>query len=132
LTGGTQIKIAGPFFGGKVIADAMSTVQITVSNIRNPRSLETTGIFTFESFDSDDQLIDYYSESNTAVSMVQVAPFSSAALKLVSSYNVGQSDVLFTFELRMQTSLLSGDFFFFRLPIEIAVPQFPLTKCYSA
>ena len=62
--------ITGPFVPMKFTATEAS-IDIDVMNIRNPRSFKTTGDFIFESFDSLDQLIDYFNEPGTAVSMTK-------------------------------------------------------------
>lgn len=47
-------------------------------NVRNPRSLRTTGQFTVQSFDKEDQLIDFFNETNTAVTMQSPATLAKA------------------------------------------------------
>jgi hypothetical protein len=72
---GTAIIVTGPFITGSIMAVTDGNLNIIVTNIRNPRSTKTTGVFTFQSFDNQNLLIDYYSESNTAVTMTSPSPF---------------------------------------------------------
>ena len=91
-------------------------IVIDVLNIRNPRSTKTTGIFSFHSYDSRGFLIDYYTESNTAVTMTAPAILTDAKVKSVSSYRVGDLKVQYAFEIKMAMPLAQGDYILIGMP----------------
>jgi acetamidase/formamidase len=68
---GTSIRATGPFIISPAPENAL--IEVDIINIRNPRSMKTTGVFVIQSFDSNGFLIDYYSEPNTAVTMAYPA-----------------------------------------------------------
>lgn len=84
--------------------------------MRNPRSTKTTGIFSFKSFDSFDQLIDVYSESNTAVTMTRPLAFTTAEIVHISSLSVSQAQVEYTFQLSITMPLQKGDYIILGMP----------------
>lgn len=45
--------ITGPFVGGKYSTSVDNRIDVDVTNMKNPRSFKTTGIFKFESYDKD-------------------------------------------------------------------------------
>lgn len=63
--------------------------------------MKTTGKFTLQSFDKDGQLIDFFNETNTAVSMSTPATLALASLAEVSSLRVGDQDVAYTFSIAL-------------------------------
>ena len=89
---------------------------IDVLNIRNPRSTKTTGIFKFNSYESRGFLIDYYRESNTAVTMTAPAILTNAKVYTVSSYRVGDLKVQYTFEIKLAMPLSPGDYILIGMP----------------
>jgi hypothetical protein len=97
--------VTGPFVSQDVSPADSPVIVIDVLNIRNPRSTKTTGIFSFYSYDSRGFLIDYYTESNTAVTMTAPAILTDAKVKSVSSYRVGDLNVQYTFEIKLAMPL---------------------------
>ncbi len=87
------LLVTGPFVSQSVDPATTPILVIEVLNIRNPRSTKTTGIFKFQSFDQFNFLIDYYFESNTAVTMTDPAILTDAKVKSTSSSWVGDLQV---------------------------------------
>lgn len=98
------VKLTGPFIYETVTSADHGTFTLQVLNVRNPRSLKTTGQFTLQSFDKDNQLIDFFNETNTAVTMVYAATLAEAMLVSVSSLRVGDSDASYTFSIALPSS----------------------------
>jgi hypothetical protein len=88
-----SLIVTGPFVSQSIDPLTTPVFIIEVLNIRNPRSTKTTGIFKFQSFDQSNFLIDYYYESNTAVTMTAPAILSDARVKSTSSIRVGDTQV---------------------------------------
>jgi hypothetical protein len=74
--GKDQVKVTGPFIYEGVAGQEGMLIQVT--QVRNPRSMKTTGEFYLQSFDAEGLLIDYYGESNTAITMESPATFTLA------------------------------------------------------
>jgi hypothetical protein len=78
-------------------------------------------------------LIDYYFESNTAVTMTAPAILSDSRVKSTSSVRVGDTQVQYNFELKLAMPLNAGDYILLGMPEgnEISLPVQPLNKCSS-
>ena len=126
------IKLTGPFMD-KAYGRADGPLNFEITNIRNPRSTRTTDPFIFRSFDHEDLLIDVYKESNTALTMTKPLNFTSAKVSRVSSLRVSDTNVSYTFEVRLAMRMDPGDYMTVGVPLtdEIAMPEFPLARCES-
>ena len=127
------IKLTGPFMD-KAYGRADGPLNFEITNIRNPRSTRTTDAFIFRSFDAADQLIDVYRESNTALTMTRPLNFTTAGVSRVSSLRVSDTNVSYTFAVRLAMRMDPGDYLTVGVPLtdEIAMPEFPLARCESS
>lgn len=127
------LLVTGPFVSQSIDPVTTPVFVIEVLNIRNPRSTKTTDIFKFQSFDQFNFLIDYYFESNTAVTMNDPAILTDAKVKSTSSVRVGDIQVQYNFEIKLAMPLAVGDYILLGMPEgnEISLPVQPLAKCSS-
>ena len=103
-----MLVVTGAFTESPLTAEA--TLELAVTNIKNPRSLESSSYFNFTTHDSLGNLIDAATENDTiAVTMTDPIPMNDVDIVGLSSLVVGEINTQMTFLVTLSIPFYTGD-----------------------